>query len=242
MMPSSTSSQNVKPETPRRTASSLLARFLPGISPQHKKDQTRLVQPTASTPSNEYVELGSPIQQQFQTPQGMMKAEDNGDDVEEIEFTTPKKLRSGLRERKSNMSLKALENVYTAPSRQKAKKKGALEGLIGADLTPVVSDRVAVRMEIASKTAGLRNRFLVEKKDFWLPLLPPNNFVRKLVKEYEALSPEQFAKLPTIAPYVEVENQPKGIKAVMKPYQLSGLSFMLYLHKNVSSRSWFYTA
>lgn len=131
------------------------------------------------------------------------------------------------------MSLKALENVYATPQRTKYKNHSHM---VGADLTPVVSDRVAVRQEIASKTTGLRNRFFLEKKDFWLPLLPQNNYIRKLMKEHDQLSTEDLSKLPTITPYVEIETQPKGITAVMKPYQLSGLSFMLYLHKNVSIR------
>ena len=165
----------------------------------------------------------------------MADMENGADNVEEIEFTLPKRSRSGLRERRPNMSFKAAENAYTTLKRSKSKRKSAIEDLVGADLTPVVSDRVAVRQEIASKTAAYRNRFFIEKKDFWLPLLPPNNYVRKLVEKHAQLSPEEVAKLPSITPYVEIETQPKGIRAVMKPYQLSGLSFMVYLHKNVSN-------
>lgn len=99
-------------------------------------------------------------------------------------------------------------------------------------LTPVVSSRVAVRQEIASVTAAKRNRFFVEKKDYFLPLLPANNYVRKLVEKHEALSPQEKAMVPATIPYEEIESQPKGINATMKPYQLSGLSFMVYLHRN----------
>jgi SWI/SNF-related matrix-associated actin-dependent regulator of chromatin subfamily A member 5 len=153
-----------------------------------------------------------------------------------IEYARPS--RAGLRVRKPNMSLKATENAFNGVGRARPKKSNAISDLVGADisglnLTPVVSKRVAIRQEIASKTATYRNRFLIDKKDFWLPLLPPHNYVRKLVEHHQQLSPAEIAKLPTVAPYQEIERQPRGIKATMKPYQLSGLSFMVYLHKNV---------
>ena len=97
---------------------------------------------------------------------------------------------------------------------------------------PVVSDRTAVRREIASVTKAKRDRFFVDKKEYFLPLLPANNYVKKLVEQYESLSPEAKANIPATIPYTEIGEQPKGIKATMKPYQLSGLSFMVYLHRN----------
>jgi SWI/SNF-related matrix-associated actin-dependent regulator of chromatin subfamily A member 5 len=56
--------------------------------------------------------------------------------------------------------------------------------------------------------------------------------VKRLVEQYEALSPEAKANVPATIPYKEIREQPRGIKATMKPYQLSGLSFMVYLHRN----------
>ncbi len=74
----------------------------------------------------------------------------------------------------------------------------------------------------------------MEKKDLFLPLLPiEHNYVKKLVEKHERMTPEELAQLPTITPYKEIETQPRGITATMKPYQLSGLSFMMYLHHNV---------
>lgn len=104
--------------------------------------------------------------------------------------------------------------------------------LVGGDLTHVVSQRVAIRQEIATHTATNRNRFFVEKKDFWLPLLPPNNYIRKLVEKDAELSEKERSKQPMPTPYEEIEKQPAGVMAVMKPYQLSGLSFLVYLQKN----------
>ena len=133
------------------------------------------------------------------------------------------------------MSLKALENTENNQSRPR-KKRNAITDLIGVDdlnLSPVISQRIQIRQDIASKTAANRNRFFVDKKDFLLPLLPSNNYVKKLVEKAAQLSPEELSKLPTIQPYEEIASQPRGVKANMKPYQLSGLSFMVYLHRNV---------
>lgn len=159
---------------------------------------------------------------------------DDGEDEadEEIAYTSGR--RSGLRQRRPNTSLKALENTESTPKRSHQKKKSAIEGLIGGDLTPVVSQRVAVRLEIAGKTAASRNQFFIEKSEYWLPLLPDNNYVRKLMEKHARFSAAEILGLPQISEYEELETQPKGIRAVMKPYQLSGLSFMVYLHKNVS--------
>jgi len=164
----------------------------------------------------------SPPRSSVETPQAQRPEDD--DEIEGIQYSTQR--RSGLRERKPNTSLKAAENGYSTPRRSRTQKRSAIEELIGGDLTPVVSDRIAIRQEIASKTAAFR--------DLFLPLLPPNNYVRKLVAKHAELSAEEIAQLPTIAPYEEIERQPRGLKATMKPYQLSGLSFMVYLHHNVS--------
>jgi SWI/SNF-related matrix-associated actin-dependent regulator of chromatin subfamily A member 5 len=100
-------------------------------------------------------------------------------------------------------------------------------------LTPIITERIAVRQQIASVTAAKRNQFFVDKKDYFLPLLPAgNNFVKKLVEKHDALSQAEKARIPVTTPYEEIESQPRGITAIMKPYQLSGLSFLVYLHRN----------
>lgn len=152
-------------------------------------------------------------------------------DDEIIEYAaTPR--RRALRERRPNMSLKAQENSEVPKrSRGRVYKESDLEE-DELHTTPVFSGRTAIRQEITNKTAALRNRFLVENKDFLLPLLPPNNHIRKMVEKHEKLSPEELAELPTVTPYEEIGTQPRGVTATMKPYQLSGLSFMVYLHRN----------
>lgn len=150
----------------------------------------------------------------------------------EIEYAPAKSSR--LRARKPNMSLKALENTENAtPQRSRPKNKNTFGDLARVNLTPVVSKRGEIRQEIANKTAAYRNHFFVVKKDLFLPLLPTeHNYVKKLVEKHEQMTPQELAQLPTIIPYKEIETQPRGITATMKPYQLSGLSFMMYLHHN----------
>jgi hypothetical protein len=247
-----------QPLVRRTTASSILAKFLPGVRTEHKMDTQRgdkglraktpvkyAESETSSAPmytpaSQRYIDLtdndsADDEEAEFQIVHPPQPPKPQQDEAV-IEYARPS--RAGLRARKPNMSLKASENAFNSLGRARPKKSDYISDLVGADvssldLTPVVSKRVAIRQEIASKTAAYRNRFLIDKKDFWLPLLPPHNYVRKLVENHEQLPPAEIAKLPTVAPYEEIERQPRGIKAVMKPYQLSGLSFMVYLHRNV---------
>jgi SWI/SNF-related matrix-associated actin-dependent regulator of chromatin subfamily A member 5 len=140
--------------------------------------------------------------------------------------------RRSTRERRSNTAAQSSASNHS--SRRSRKQLSTLLGddLDLIDLTPVVSNRHAIRQEIANKTVAHRDQFLVEQKDLWLPLLPPHNYVSKLLAHRQRLSPAERANLPLVTPYKELEQQPKGVKAVMKPYQLSGLSFLLWLHHN----------
>ncbi|KAL1798541.1 hypothetical protein ACET3X_002578 [Alternaria dauci] len=83
--------------------------------------------------------------------------------------------------------------------------------------------RARLRDEIAKKTKAKANSFLVANKHLFLPLLPKNNHVAKLVAEGNA---------QPIVEYEELSEQPKGVTAVMKPYQLSGLSYLVHLYNN----------
>jgi hypothetical protein len=225
--------------TPQRiAASSLLAKF--AIN-QHKMDSQKSPEnsPRRSQSSASAAESSQSSEASvFETPKGkkMVDLTKNDEEDDLIEYSARPRRR--LRERKQNMSLKAQENSETFMDRSRPKKvlSKAVTDLIGADelsFSPVVSQRVAIRQEIASKTAASRNRFFVDKKEFLLPLLPANNYVRKLVEKHDRLTPEELAELPTTIPYEEISSQPRGVLATMKPYQLSGLSFMVYLHRNV---------
>lgn len=234
------------PPSRRTTASSILAKFLPGSQHQHKmdrKDSQLGLRPKTPVKNSNFTPSSSPLE----ASQTIIVEESGGgedlstQEQDEIEYRTPSRARSSLRVRKPNMSLKAAENVSNSLNRPRPKRsaRSAISDLIGADLnaiqmSPVVSRRVAIRQEIASKTVQFRDRFLFEKRDFFLPLLPSHNYISKLIEKHAAMSEAERAQLPTITPYKEIDTQPAGVRAVMKPYQLSGLSFMVYLHHNVS--------
>jgi hypothetical protein len=238
----------------RTTASNILAKFLPGIRTEHKMDLTQQVDkmlrsktpvkyaeseasstPMETPPSQRLIDLTTDNDEAEDVIE-VSHPSSSQDDNELIEYAPPSRSRSGLRVRKPNKSLKASENGFyqLVPARPKTSKSNLVRADVnGINVTPVVSKRVAIRLEIASKTAKYRDQFLLDKKDFWLPLLPPHNYVKKLVDQHAQLSPAALAKLPKVTPYEEIDRQPRGVRAVMKPYQLSGLSFMVYLHRNV---------
>jgi SWI/SNF-related matrix-associated actin-dependent regulator of chromatin subfamily A member 5 len=83
--------------------------------------------------------------------------------------------------------------------------------------------RVRLRDDIAQKSKTKANTFLVANKDYFLPLLPPKNQITKLLPNHKSKS---------IVEYEELQEQPKGVTATMKPYQLSGLSFLVHLYNN----------
>ncbi|KAF2871358.1 SNF2 family N-terminal domain-containing protein [Massariosphaeria phaeospora] len=83
--------------------------------------------------------------------------------------------------------------------------------------------RTRLRGDIAQKTRAKANNFLVANKDYFLPLLPPNNYISKIASRRDA---------GPIIEYEQLAEQPSGVTATMKPYQLSGLSYLVYLHNN----------
>ncbi|KAL6710197.1 hypothetical protein ACN47E_009988 [Coniothyrium glycines] len=83
--------------------------------------------------------------------------------------------------------------------------------------------RARLRGDIAHRTKIKANNFLVAHKHLFLPLLPENNQIAKLAKQGNA---------EPIVEYEELTEQPQGVTATMKPYQLSGLSFLVHLYNN----------
>ncbi|CAK4030448.1 Lymphoid-specific helicase [Lecanosticta acicola] len=84
--------------------------------------------------------------------------------------------------------------------------------------------RNLVRQEIATNTKPKRDAYLLANKDYFLPLLPDNNYVVKLERSAKGAKPQ-----PVVHKQVQ---QPEGVTAVMNPYQLEGLSFLVQMHKN----------
>lgn len=77
--------------------------------------------------------------------------------------------------------------------------------------------------DINQKTQAKANGFLVANKHVFLPLLPDKNYISKLVAD---------GQQPSVVAYKRLLAQPTGVTAILKPYQLDGLSFLAHLHNN----------
>ena len=147
-------------------------------------------------------------------------------------------------------SLRAQENA-DKPLRKKQRASKVKRPYVTSDApkpTPVASVRSQIRNAIASDTAVRKDNFFIAHKDLFLKLLPKRNYITKAVeqrvyKEHErddlttsdqstSLNQRPHQVKDLSVPYEDLLQQPLGIKAIMKPYQLSGLSFLLYLHRN----------
>ncbi|KAK6007941.1 hypothetical protein QM012_004755 [Aureobasidium pullulans] len=84
--------------------------------------------------------------------------------------------------------------------------------------------RNRIREEIATTTKAKRDAFLIHHKDYFLPLLPPNNYISKLLQADN--------RHQAYVPYALLSKQPAGVVANMKPYQLTGLSFLANMYEN----------
>lgn len=87
--------------------------------------------------------------------------------------------------------------------------------------------RNLIRNEIASQTKPKRDTFLLAHKDFFLPLLPASNYIAKLEKQRAT-----YGQDLEIVPKTPLSSQPIGIKAIVKPYQMEGLSFLVHMYRN----------
>ncbi|KAF2020095.1 hypothetical protein BU24DRAFT_448449 [Aaosphaeria arxii CBS 175.79] len=83
--------------------------------------------------------------------------------------------------------------------------------------------RRRLREGIALSTKAKANNFFVAHQQFFLPLLPPDNYISRLISK---------GKTSPMEEYTELTEQPHGVRATLKPYQLSGLSFLVHLHNN----------
>ncbi|GAB1735758.1 hypothetical protein NU219Hw_g5104t1 [Hortaea werneckii] len=89
--------------------------------------------------------------------------------------------------------------------------------------------RAKVRQEILEKTKPKRDAFVLAHKESFQPLLPETSYIDKL-ERWNAMSDEN--QLPEITIYRSLEQQPQGVRAEMKPYQLEGLSFLVHMYNN----------
>ncbi|RAK79937.1 putative nucleosome remodeling complex ATPase subunit (Snf2h) [Aspergillus fijiensis CBS 313.89] len=68
-----------------------------------------------------------------------------------------------------------------------------------------------------------RINFLRAKRDLIIPLLD---------RVPDVLSDSEYHGQPTIEQQQQLTSQPRGLRATLKPYQLEGLSFLMYLRRN----------
>lgn len=83
----------------------------------------------------------------------------------------------------------------------------------------VMTARGRVRNDMVN-TKIRRDNFLSAHAQFLLPLLPRHNYIANLTQQ------------SAVIPYKDVHSQPRGITATLKPYQLTGLSFLVHLFQN----------
>jgi SWI/SNF-related matrix-associated actin-dependent regulator of chromatin subfamily A member 5 len=120
-------------------------------------------------------------------------------------------------QRSLNLSLKAYENG------DKPRKRAGYEPPRKRDRgSSGPSSRAQIRSTIASETTANRHRFFVEKRDYFLPLLPENNFISKLVsKAGESSQPP--SQIPGVIDLDSDSEAPQIVSAPMRelvPYEL----------------------
>lgn len=138
--------------------------------------------------------------------------------TEDLKMEKRKKEKEGVLRRSTRDRKSIILDSDTVPLANAQSRRTPLQPIGKLDTA-----RARLRDEIAHQSKVRANNFLVAHKDFFLPLLPPTNHVAKLAAQNNA---------GPIVEYQELEEQPEGVQAVMKPYQLSGLSYLVHLYNN----------
>ncbi|KAJ3288271.1 hypothetical protein HK104_008254 [Borealophlyctis nickersoniae] len=149
---------------------------------------------------------------------GKYREVDTDDDLDDED----REVRTSRKKRKvENKEMEAVEDGEDGDQiMQVVEEIEGVEGSVGG-LESVKKGAQALRAEVRSYLPHVqqqRTRFLYANRHLFIPLLPSPNYFDK---------PTSVPTGSTCAPlpYEEVE-QPKGVKAVMKEYQLKGLSFL----------------
>ncbi|KAL8983082.1 MAG: hypothetical protein Q9205_002571 [Flavoplaca limonia] len=176
-------------------------------------------------------------------------------EAETPQTTPPPRLSTAghnLRQHKDlHLSLRAIENGDKHAQKKSRKKSNARKqssaNSSAPKALPLKTERFLIREAIATGTTIRREKFFISMKHLFLPLLPPNNHIATLVSKSRLGGQDEDILAVADAsgsldgsgyrrdlsvPYEELTLQPRGIKARMKPYQMSGLSFLVYLHRN----------
>ena len=159
--------------------------------------------------------------------------DDGDDDFQMIPTPPPRQSLAGHSLRQSqemSQSIQARENADRP--RKKMRILGKAPQVLNPQKPVLVkpqTERMEVRERIANETAKKRARFFITHKHLFLPLLPEDTTFEK---KFQQLQPEGVEDSDLTVPYEVLSNQPAGIRATMKPYQLLGLSFLVYLQRN----------
>lgn len=141
--------------------------------------------------------------------------ENSKEDEVSTEDITPRERRSGLRPASATQP-RYLDNYSTKPPSRRVVPKMASPRMPTA--------RNLIRNEIQRVTKAKADAFLRLHHGLFLSLLPSHdNYVQRLLQFPE----ERELVLQRDVP------QPKGINAVMKPYQLKGLAFLVHMYSKL---------
>ena len=227
---------HISPQTqsPRMTASKLLATFSP--KPQPKKSPTSDVVLPQNFPiameakrssrakvisyeisdHSEKSDTSSSLESTFSTPQKAPRKRlsivDLDDELEEIEppKTPPPRISSAghsLRQPKElALSLRAQENGDKRVKRKRKTTKRRSRPKTILESSAPKTARQELREYVNTATAGKRSNFFVAKRDLFLPLLPEGNHVQRLVAQRLGDKTEEDLSVP----YEVIEHQPTG--------------------------------
>ncbi|KAL6719221.1 hypothetical protein ACLMJK_003458 [Lecanora helva] len=207
-----------------------------------KRSLRQKAHPVSYEISSDDENTDSQVDSSFSTPQNLPHKRISVVDLEssESEETEPPKKtpppRSSaaghsLRQRSDlKLSLQARENADKRVRKKRRARKQKSRHIINVERPNAIvlpqSARNELRDYVNTVTAAKRANFFIAKRDFFLPLLPEGNHIQKLIAERGAQPPEDIVE------YKIIEKQPHGVEAVMKPYQMLGLSYLVYLFKN----------
>ncbi|KAK3706971.1 hypothetical protein LTR37_012470 [Vermiconidia calcicola] len=134
-----------------------------------------------------------------------------------VSYASPKKptKKKGVKGRKAIKPIQLTSDLTSKPASKAARVHGD-------------TARNRVRNDIAEHTKPKRDAFLLVNKDYFMPLLPATSYIDKLQRIRDMNDDPQAEAVP----YKAITTQPEGVKANIKPYQMEGLSFLVYMHKN----------
>lgn len=159
-------------------------------------------------------------------------SEDSEDELHTSDEIAVAPQRSGTRElpaRSTRSNVRYATPIKKVTKKKTKKPKRKSVKLLQSDTTGKrVSEpdtaRARLRQDILDRTKPKRDAFIFAHKELFLPVLPGSNYITK------HLTNDETAKRSVVD--LEPIPTPAGIKAIMKPYQLEGLSFLVYMHRN----------